>query len=73
MTDADIPPPGERPRKGSEEQEHLREDSGMTAGLPGPGEEVDEHLREDTGMVGNPENQDDRGSIEKIRDKLKRD
>ena len=62
-------PPAERPTKsgGEGEQEHLREDAGMTHEAA-TGEEPAEHLRKD---AGRPEPQEDKGLIDKAKDRLK--
>ncbi len=67
MTEADMPPP-ERPKRTRRygEQEHLREDAGMEE--PRGGTEQEEHLREDAGRSERRE--EDKGQIEKAKDKL---
>jgi hypothetical protein len=60
----------ERPMKGAGEQEHLREDAGMTreaATGEAPAEAPAEHLRKDAGE----REDEDRGLIDKAREKLK--
>ncbi len=70
MTEADMPPPERpKPRRQEGEQEHLREDAGMTQEGLGSGQEPAEHLQEDAGESERKEN--DKGLIDKAKDKLK--
>ena len=70
MTEADMPPPERpKPRRQEGEQEHLREDAGMTQEGLGSGQEPAERLREDAG--GSERKEDDKGLIDKAKDKLK--
>ncbi len=70
MTEGSMPPV-ERPKpRGQEgEQEHLREDAGMTQEGLVSGQEPAEHLQEDAG--GSERKEDDKGLIDKAKDKLK--
>jgi len=71
VTERHVPVPGKGSKGGSEaaEQEHLREDSGAGQDL-GPGSGSGEHLREDAGIAGDRQQDDDRGLVEKAKDKL---
>jgi len=71
MTEGSMPP-AERPKRSRREgeQEHLREDAGLAEGSLA-GDEPAEHLREDTGQVGGQAKQEDKGLIDKAKDKLK--
>lgn len=64
-------PPGERPspRRQEGEQEHLRENAGMSPEGLGSGQELAEYLQEDTGGLERKE--DDNGLVDKAKDKLK--
>lgn len=67
-------PPAEKSnsRRQEGEQEHLREDAGVTQQGLGFGKEPAEHLREDTGHSEEAgRKSDDKGLIEKTKDKLK--
>ena len=76
MTEADMPP-AERPKRSHREgeQEHLREDTGMTQegmaqGL-GPGTEPAEHQGEDAKRADRDEREEGEKSLaEKAKDKL---
>jgi hypothetical protein len=69
VTEADMPPPERpKPRRQEGEQEHLREDAGMTQEGLVSGQEPAEHLQEDAGRSEREE--DDKGLIEKAKDKL---
>ena len=63
-------PPPERPKPGRQEgeQEHLREDAGMTS--EGLGGEPAEHPGEDAGQDRAERKEDDKGLIDKARDRL---
>jgi hypothetical protein len=66
-------PPVERPGPGRQEGEqgHLREDAGVTQEGLVEGQEPAEHLREDAGRPDRAERRDDdRGLLDKARDKL---
>jgi hypothetical protein len=72
VTDDDMPPP-ERPRPTRQhgQQEHLREDVGRAEG-PVQGAASAEHLKEDTGQLDQTEHvEDDKGLIDKNKDKPK--
>ncbi len=57
-----------RPRRQEGEQEHLRQDGGISQEGLGAGQEPAEHLQEDTG--GSERKEDDKGLVDKARDKL---
>ena len=67
MTEASMPP-AERPKTNRQEgeQDHLREDAGLAEGSLA-GDEPTEHLQEDTGEV---QQEEDKGLLDKARDKL---
>ena len=67
MTEASMPP-AERPKTNRKEgeQDHLREDAGLAEGSLA-GDEPTEHLQEDTGEV---QQEEDKGLLDKARDKL---
>ena len=71
MTEGSMPP-AERPRTNRQEgeQEHLREDAGLAEGSLA-GDEPTEHLREDAGGMGDDAEQEDKGLIDRAKDKLK--
>jgi hypothetical protein len=72
MTEGDMPPPERpKPRRQEGEQEHLREDAGTTQGGLGPGVEPSDHLKEDAGRDQAERKEDDKGLIDKAKDKLK--
>jgi hypothetical protein len=72
VTEADMPPPERpKPRRQEGEQEHLREDAGMTQEGLGSGEEPAEHLREDAGQDQAKRKEDDKSLIDRAKDKLK--
>jgi hypothetical protein len=72
VTEGDMPPPERpKPRRQEGEQEHLREDAGMTNEGLGPGVEPEEHLKEDAGQDQAERKEDDKGLIDKAKDKLK--
>ena len=73
MTEESMPPAERpKPRRQEGEQEHLREDAGVTQEGLGLGEEPAEHLREDTGHSEEAgRKSDDKGLIDKAKDKLK--
>jgi hypothetical protein len=64
-------PPAERPKANRREgeQEHLREDAGLAEGSLA-GDEPTEHLREDPGQVGDQAEQEDKGMIDEVKDRL---
>ena len=66
MTEGSMPP-AERPKTNRQEgeQDHLQEDAGLAEGSLA-GDEPTGHLREDTGQA----QQEDKGLLEKARDKL---
>ena len=70
MTEGSMPP-AERPRTNRQEgeQDHLREDAGLAEGSLA-GDEPAEHLREDTGQAGGQAEQEDKGLLDKAKDKL---
>ncbi len=72
MTEGSIPPverPGSRRQEG--EQDHLREDAGVTQEGLIEGQEPAQPLREDAGQPDQAERKDDdKGLIDKARDKL---
>ncbi len=66
-------PPVERPgsRRQEGEQDHLREDAGMTQEGLAEGKEPAQHLQEDVGQPDRAGNKDDdKGLIDKAKDKL---
>jgi hypothetical protein len=64
VTEGDMPPPERpRPRRQEGEQEHLREDAGMTNEGVGPGVEPAEQAER--------REEDDKNLIDKAKDKLK--
>ena len=67
MTEASMPP-AERPKTNRQEgeQDHLREDAGLAEGSLA-GDEPTEHLQEDTGEA---QQEEDKGLLDKARDKL---
>ena len=71
MTEGSMPPV-ERPKASRREgeQEHLREDGGLAGGSMA-GAEPTEHLREDTGLAEDWATQEDKGLIDKAKDKLR--
>jgi hypothetical protein len=72
VTEADMPPlERPKPRRQEGEQDHLREDAGMTQGGLGPGVEPAEHLKEDAGQDRAEHKEDDKSLIDKAKDKLK--
>jgi hypothetical protein len=72
VAEGDMPPPERpKPRRQEGEQEHLREDAGTTQGGLGPGVEPSEHLKEDAGRDQAERKEDDKGLIDKAKDKLK--
>ena len=72
MTEGSMPPverPGSRRQEG--EQDHLREDAGMTREGLAEGKEPAQHLQKDVGEPDRSEREDDeRGLLDKARDKL---
>jgi hypothetical protein len=75
MTEGSMPHV-ERPKPSRQEgeQEHLREDAGITQEGLGPPGEAPEHLEEDAGQSGQAERKEyDRGLdlIDKVKDKLR--
>jgi hypothetical protein len=72
VAEGDMPPPERpKPRHQEGEQEHLEEDAGTTQGGLGPGVEPSEHLKEDAGRDQAERKEDDKGLIDKAKDKLK--
>jgi hypothetical protein len=72
VTEADMPPPERpRPRRQEGEQEHLREDAGLTNEGLGPGVEPAEHLKEDAGQDEAGRKESDKSLIDKAKDRLK--
>ena len=71
MTEGSMPPV-ERPKRSRREgeQEHLREDGGLARGSMA-GAEPTEHLQEDTGLAEDRATEEDKGLIDKAKDKLK--
>jgi hypothetical protein len=72
VTEGDMPPP-ERPKPTRQEgeQEHLREDAGMTNGGLEPGIEPAKQLREDSGRDQAERTGDGKGLIDKAKDSMK--
>lgn len=72
MTEGSMPPVERpKPRRQEGEQEHLREDAGMTQEGLVAGQEPAEHLREDAGQPDQAEREDDdKGFLDKAKDKL---
>ena len=70
MTEGSMPP-AERPRTNRQEgeQEHLREDAGLAEGSVA-GDEPKEHLQEDAGQAVDRAEREDKGLIDKAKDKL---
>ena len=70
MTEGSMPP-AERPESNRQEgeQDHLREDAGLAEGSLA-GDEPAEHLHEDTGHAGDQAEQEDKGLLDKAKDKL---
>ncbi len=72
MTEGSMPPverPGSRRQEG--EQDHLREDAGVTQEGLVEGQEPAQPLREDAGQLDQAERKDDdKGLLDKARDKL---
>ena len=65
-------PPAERPKTNRQEgeQDHLREDAGLAEGSLAD-DEPTEHLHEETGDAGGQaEQEEDKGLIDKAKDKL---
>ena len=71
MTEGSMPP-AERPKPNRQEgeQDHLREDAGLAEGSLASDESTEQHLREDTGQAGGQAQQEDKGLLDKARDKL---
>jgi hypothetical protein len=69
MTERSMPP-AERPKTNRQEgkQDHLREDAGLAEGSLA-GDEPTEHLHEDTGHAGGQAQQEDKGLLDKAKDK----
>ncbi len=72
MTEGSMPPVERpKPRRQEGEQEHLREDAGVTQEGLVAGQEPAEHPREDTGQPDQAEREeDDQGLIDEAKDKL---
>jgi len=69
VTEADMPPPERpKPRRQEGEQEHLREDGGITK--EGLGGEPAEHLGEAGGQKSAERKEEDKSLTDKARDKL---
>ena len=72
MTEGSMPPvekPGSRRQEG--EQDHLREDAGMTREALAEGQEPAQPMREDAGQPDPAERKDDdRSLLDKAKDKL---
>ncbi len=72
MTEGSMPPverPGSRRQEG--EQDHLKEDAGMTREGLAEGQEPAQPMREDAGQPDQAErDNDDRSLLDKARDKL---
>ena len=70
MTEGSMPP-AERPTTNRQEGEqgHLREDAGLAEGSLADDKPA-EHLREDTGQAEGQGEQEDRGLIDKAKDRL---
>ncbi len=70
MTEGSMPP-AERPTTNRQEgeQEHLREDAGLAEGSLA-GDEPKEHPQEDAGQAGGQAEQEDKGLIDKAKDRL---
>ncbi len=72
VTEGDMPPSERpKPRRQEGEQAHLREDAGTTNEGLGPGVEPAENLKEDAGRDQAERKEDDKGLIDKAKDKLK--
>ncbi len=72
VTEGSMPPVERpKPRRQEGEQEHLREDAGMTQEGLAQGGEPEEHLEGGAGPGQAEREEDDRGLIDKARDKLK--
>ena len=73
VTEGSMPPverPGSRRQEG--EQDHLREDAGVTQEGLVEGKEPAQHLLEDAGRSDRAERKDDdKGILDKAKDKLK--
>ena len=72
VTEGDMPPPERpKPRRQEGEQDHLREDAGVTQEGLVEGKEPAQPLREDAGQPDRAERKDqDKGLLDKARDKL---
>ncbi len=66
-------PPEERPgsRRQEGEQDHLREDAGVAQEGLVEGKEPAQPLQEDAGRPGRAEHEEDKGLLDKAKDKLK--
>ncbi len=69
MTEGSMPP-AERPKTNRQEgeQDRLREDAGLAEGSLAD-DEPTEHLHEDSGQSGDQAQQEDKGLVDKARDK----